>query len=52
MRRSIAVAVACVCALGCAMGLAQSTEEAAVKARLDQVAQSYTAGNAFMGAGG
>jgi len=50
MRRSIAVAVACVCALGCAMGLAQSTEEAAVKARLDQVAQSYTAGNAFMGA--
>jgi CubicO group peptidase (beta-lactamase class C family) len=31
------------------MGMAQGTDEAAVKARLDQVANSYTAGNAFMG---
>lgn len=40
---------ASVCLLGCAMGVAQSADEAAVKARLDQVARSYTAGNAFMG---
>jgi CubicO group peptidase (beta-lactamase class C family) len=31
------------------MGTAQSTDEAAVKARLDQVASSHTADNAFMG---
>jgi CubicO group peptidase (beta-lactamase class C family) len=39
----------CVLALVCAAGIAQSTDEAAVKARLEQVAQSYTPGNAFMG---
>src|ERR1035438_1692572 len=40
----------CVFAVGCALGMAQSADDAAVKARLDQVAGSYTAGNAFMGA--
>lgn len=50
MRRSLfCAALAYVCTLGCAMGLAQGTDDAAVKARLDQVASSYTAGNAFMG---
>lgn len=49
MKRSLLVAAACVCALGCAVGVAQSTDETAVKARLEQVAQSYTTGNAFMG---
>lgn len=39
----------CVCALGCSMGMAQATDEAAVKTRLEQVANSYTANNAFMG---
>ena len=43
------VAFACVCALGSATARPQGTDEAAVKARLDQVASSYTAGNAFMG---
>src|SRR5664279_2043516 len=43
------VAFACVCALGSATARSQGTGEAAVKARLDQVASSYTAGNAFMG---
>lgn len=43
------VAAACLCALGCAVGVAQGVDEAAVKARLDQVASSYTQGNAFMG---
>jgi CubicO group peptidase (beta-lactamase class C family) len=51
MRRWIAsVVLACLCTIGCAAGVAQTTDEAAVKARLDQVASSYTAGNAFMGA--
>jgi len=50
MKRWIAgVACMCVFALGCALGAAQSTEEAAVRARLDQVVNSYTTGNAFMG---
>jgi CubicO group peptidase (beta-lactamase class C family) len=50
MKRWIAnAACLCVFALGCAMGVTQSADEAAVKARLDQVAGSYTAGNAFMG---
>jgi CubicO group peptidase (beta-lactamase class C family) len=31
------------------VGFGQGTDEAAVKARLEQVAQSYTAGNAYMG---
>ena len=44
------IAWACVCALGCIQSLAQGTGEAAVKARLDQVAGSYTPDNAFMGA--
>jgi CubicO group peptidase (beta-lactamase class C family) len=43
------VACACLCALGSSMGLAQAADQAAIKARLDQVANSYTAGNAFMG---
>ena len=42
-------AVSCVALFACTMGLAQNTEEAAVKSRLDQVASSYTTGNAFMG---
>ena len=45
----VGAAWACVCSLGCAVGVAQSADEVAVKARLDQVASSYTAGNAFMG---
>lgn len=50
MKRSIVgAALACACALVCAVGMAQSTDEAAIKARLDQVASSYTTGNAFMG---
>jgi CubicO group peptidase (beta-lactamase class C family) len=50
MRRSLSGAVLmCVCVLGYEFGVAQGTDEAAVKARLDQVANSYTAGNAFMG---
>jgi CubicO group peptidase (beta-lactamase class C family) len=36
-------------ALACAAGLAQNTNEAQVKARLEQVADSYTANHAFMG---
>jgi CubicO group peptidase (beta-lactamase class C family) len=45
----VSAAWAFVLALGCAIGAAQGTDEAAVKSRLDQVASSYTAGNAFMG---
>ncbi len=44
------IVCACVCALGCGVSLAQGTDDAAIKARLDQVAGSYTAGDAFMGA--
>lgn len=36
--------------LGSWLGVAPAADEGAVKARLDQVANSYTAGNAFMGA--
>jgi len=35
--------------LGCPATKAQAKDEAAVKARLDQVANSFTANNAFMG---
>jgi len=35
--------------LGCSATKAQAKDEAAVKARLDQVANSFTANNAFMG---
>ena len=48
MRHRFSGAV-CVCILACAMGKAQSADDAAVKARLDQVAASYTNNNAFMG---
>lgn len=44
-----AVMVAGACALACATSDAQGTDDAAVKTRLDQVANSYTQGNAFMG---
>jgi CubicO group peptidase (beta-lactamase class C family) len=54
MRRwTVSAGCACVLALGCAMGAvlgsAQATDEAALKARMEQVAQSYTPGNAYMG---
>ena len=50
MRRMLIGALcAGTCAIGITTGMAQSTDEAAVKARLDQVANSYTTGNAFMG---
>ena len=39
-----------VCTFGCIAAVAHSPDEAAVRARLDQVASSYTAGNSFMGA--
>jgi CubicO group peptidase (beta-lactamase class C family) len=48
-RWMVNAAWACVLALGCGVGFGQGTDEAAVKARLEQVAQSYTAGNAYMG---
>lgn len=38
-----------VCAISCEIGIAQGLDEAAMKARLDQVASSYAANNAFMG---
>ena len=46
---TIGTVCACVCVLGCVAGAAQGPDEAAVKARLDQVASSYTPDNAFMG---
>ena len=50
MRRYLAgTAWVAVFVLGCAIGAAQSTDEVAMKARLEQVASSYTPGNAFMG---
>lgn len=50
MRRAIFItAVAGLFALTGAMGMAQSQDEAAMKARLEQVASPYTTGNAFMG---
>jgi CubicO group peptidase (beta-lactamase class C family) len=36
-------------AVWCEVGLAQGLDDPAMKARLDQVASSYTASNAFMG---
>jgi CubicO group peptidase (beta-lactamase class C family) len=48
--RIMALAWTCVCAIGCTSAVAQSTNETAVKTRLEQVSNSYTAGNAFMGA--
>lgn len=38
-----------ICVLGCTPGLAQNTDDTAIKARLESVANSYTSGNAFMG---
>jgi len=50
MKRWIAcVAWLCLCTLGCAMSVAQGTDEAVVKTRLDQVASTFTTGNAYMG---
>ena len=46
--RSFVVFSIALCA--CVGGVAQGADEAAVKSRLEQVASSYTAGNAFMGA--
>jgi len=37
-------------AVVCATGMAQNPGDAQVRARLEQVANSYTANNAFMGA--
>src|SRR5271167_1428962 len=37
------------CAVACEIGAAQAFDEAAMKVRLDQVASSYGAKNAFMG---
>ncbi len=45
MRFTLSAVLACVCAAG----MAQTANQAEVKARLDQVASSYTANNAFMG---
>jgi CubicO group peptidase (beta-lactamase class C family) len=42
-------AVASACVLACVTALAQVPDPAAIKPRLLQVANSYTAGNAFMG---
>jgi CubicO group peptidase (beta-lactamase class C family) len=51
MRRWIvSAALVCACSRGHAIAQSQSTDDAAVKARLEQVASSYTAKNAFMGA--
>src|SRR5580692_4466191 len=38
-----------VCAVACQIGLAQRPDESAMKARLDQVARSYTEKHAFTG---
>ena len=48
MKTSLA-GVAAACVLVCVTALAQTTDSAAVKARLEEVAKSYTTGNAFMG---
>jgi len=49
-RRIFAIVIACVCTLtGVCSGAAQTKDEAATKARLEQVANSYTPQNAFMG---
>ncbi len=44
------VSVTAACLLGAIAAAAQSADSTAVKERLDAVAKSYTAGNAFMGA--
>src|SRR5450631_614095 len=50
MRRGVVGAMlACACLLAVLIGRAQGTDQTDVKTRLDQVANSYTAGNAFMG---
>jgi CubicO group peptidase (beta-lactamase class C family) len=41
--------IAGICVLGWATGLAQNTDDTAIKARLEAIASSYTPGNAFMG---
>src|SRR5579871_6037104 len=49
-RSRFALVVVCVCTLaGVVPGVAQSKDEAATKARLEQIANSYTPQNAFMG---
>ena len=48
--RSWLAGVAFAYTLGSASGLAQSPDSAAIKERLDVIAKSYTADNAFMGA--
>ena len=48
MKRWIALAV---CAAFSATAVAESTDEAAIKLRLDQVAQSYTANECVYGNG-
>jgi CubicO group peptidase (beta-lactamase class C family) len=48
MKPSLA-GVAGACVLACVTALAQTTDSTAVKERLEVVAKSYTAGNAFMG---
>jgi CubicO group peptidase (beta-lactamase class C family) len=45
MRIALSAVLACICTAG----MAQATNQTEVKARLDQVAGSYTANNAFMG---
>jgi CubicO group peptidase (beta-lactamase class C family) len=50
MRRGVVGAMlACACLLAVLIGRAQGTDQTDVKTRMDQVANSYTAGNAFMG---
>lgn len=49
-RRTFAIVIACVCTLArVGSGAGQSKDEAATKARLEQIANSYTPQNAFMG---
>ena len=48
-QRVFVIALSTLALIASAMGVAQGTDEAAVKTRLDQVASSYTTGNAFMG---
>ena len=48
-QRVFVIALSTLALIASAMGVAQGTDEAAVKTRIDQVASSYTTGNAFMG---
>ena len=48
-QRVFVLALSTLALITSAMGVAQGTDEAAVKTRLDQVASSYTTGNAYMG---